>query len=262
MIITSSSGPKCRVALSCLPGMLAALLVASSSGCGASGGGATAPSGGSDASSASDAGSPPSFDASESASTVQDSSVADRGAPPPNDAASALPPDAKTVADSNSDSDTDTDADSTASSGPFPFAPSFILGADISWASQHEAEGYTYSDGISVKPMEEIMANNGFNFIRLRTFVQPSASGGYAPGSAEQAGVPGYGTSTGGWCSTADTVAKVVRMKKCGLGVLVDFMMSDTWASIGGQTMPSSWVGLSQTVPATPVSASTHDNNI
>jgi arabinogalactan endo-1,4-beta-galactosidase len=96
--------------------------------------------------------------------------------------------------------------------------------------------------------MEEIMANNGFNYVRLRTFVNPSAPQGYSPGQE--------------WCGTADTVKKAVRMKKCGMGVLVDFHMSDTWASLGSQKMPAAWVGLSQTVPATPVSAATHDDNI
>jgi arabinogalactan endo-1,4-beta-galactosidase len=102
--------------------------------------------------------------------------------------------------------------------------------------------------------MEEIMNDNGFNFIRLRTFVDPSDSGGYSQGSGSQ--VPG------GWGGQTDTVNMAKRVKKCGLGLLVDFHMSDTWASIGSQVMPASWVGLSQVVPATPVSASTHDNNI
>jgi arabinogalactan endo-1,4-beta-galactosidase len=96
--------------------------------------------------------------------------------------------------------------------------------------------------------MEEIMANNGFNYIRLRTFVDPSAPGGYSPGQS--------------WCGAADTVKMAKRVKKCGMGLLVDFHMSDTWASLGSQKMPAAWVGLSQTVPATPVSAATHDNNI
>jgi arabinogalactan endo-1,4-beta-galactosidase len=52
------------------------------------------------------------------------------------------------------------------------------------------------------------------------------------------------------------------RVKKCGMGLLLDFHMSDTWSSLGSQKMPAAWVGLSQTVPATPVSAATHDNNI
>jgi arabinogalactan endo-1,4-beta-galactosidase len=143
----------------------------------------------------------------------------------------------------------------------FPFRPAFIIGADISYTLQDEATGVTYSDGTSVKPLEEIMANNGFNFIRLRTFVEPSASDGYAPGSANTAGAPGFGTATGGWCSTAATVQMAQRVKRCGMGLFVDFHMRDTWASLGSQGTPSSWVGLS-TTPEGPVSASTHQNNI
>jgi len=151
----------------------------------------------------------------------------------------------------------------TGTGGTFPFHPPFILGADISWTLEDEAnQGATYSDGTGVKPIEEIMADNGFNFVRLRTFVQPSASDGYAPGSANNPKAPGYGTADGGWCSTAATVKMAQRVKKCGLGVFLDFHMRDTWASLGSQGTPSSWVGLSQTPESTPVSASTHQNNI
>jgi arabinogalactan endo-1,4-beta-galactosidase len=155
-----------------------------------------------------------------------------------------------------------TDAATTADSGPFPFHPAFILGADISWTLQDENAGGTYADDTGVKPIEDIMAENGFNFIRLRTFVQPSNSGGYAPGSANIVGAPGYGTADGGWCSTAATVKMAQRVKKCGMGVFVDFHMSDTWESLGvWQDIPASWVGLSQTPPSTPVSAATAPAN-
>lgn len=134
---------------------------------------------------------------------------------------------------------------------PFPFKPAYILGADISWETQHEAEGYTYSDGKSTKTMSAIMAENGFNFIRLRTFVDPSASDGYSPGQ--------------NWCGQADTVTMAKRAKACGMGVFIDFHMSDTWESLGTNAnpsaMPLAWRGLSQTVPSTPVSASTHLTN-
>jgi arabinogalactan endo-1,4-beta-galactosidase len=135
--------------------------------------------------------------------------------------------------------------------GAFPFNPSYIIGADISWATQHEAAGFKYSDGTSQKPMEQIMAENGFNYIRLRTFVDPSASDGYSPGQS--------------WCSKADTVAMAKRVKACGLGLLIDFHMSDTWASLGtnanASAMPLAWRGLSQAVPSTPVSNATHLTN-
>jgi hypothetical protein len=139
------------------------------------------------------------------------------------------------------------------SGGAFPFNPPYIIGADISWATQHEAQGFTYSDGTSTKRMEQIMADNGFNYIRLRTFVDPSAPGGYSPGQH--------------WADQADTVTMAKRVKACGLGLLIDFHMSDTWASLGtnanASAMPHAWVGLSQTVTSTPVSVSTHlTNNI
>jgi len=55
------------------------------------------------------------------------------------------------------------------------------------------------------------------------------------------------------------------RVKACGLGLLVDFHMSDTWASLGtnanASAMPLAWRGLSQTVPSTPVSNATHLTN-
>ncbi len=135
--------------------------------------------------------------------------------------------------------------------GAFPFNPSYVLGADISWATQHESQGYTYSDGTNKKPMEQIMAENGFNYIRLRTFVDPSASDGYSPGQ--------------NWCGQADTVTMAKRVKGCGMGLLVDFHMSDTWASLGtnanASAMPLAWRSLSQTVPSTPVSNATHLTN-
>jgi arabinogalactan endo-1,4-beta-galactosidase len=101
--------------------------------------------------------------------------------------------------------------------------------------------------------MVAIMAENGFNYVRLRTFVDPSASDGYSPGQ--------------NWCGKDDTVTMAKRAKACGMGVFVDFHMSDTWASLGtnanASAMPLAWRGLSQTVPSTPVSASTHlTNNI
>jgi arabinogalactan endo-1,4-beta-galactosidase len=141
----------------------------------------------------------------------------------------------------------------TGSGGSFPFNPAYIVGADISWTTQHEAQGYKYSDGTTQRPMEQIMAENGFNYIRLRTFVDPSASDGYSPGQQ--------------WCGQADTVAMAKRVKACGLGLLIDFHMSDTWASLGtnanAAAMPLAWRSLSQTVPSTPVSNTTHlTNNI
>lgn len=119
------------------------------------------------------------------------------------------------------------------STGAFPFKPSYILGADISYTLQDEAAGATYADETGVKPIEEIMANNGFNFIRLRTFVCPSCAGGY---------------SRQGFCDDKHTVTMAKRVKACGMGVLLDFHMADTWVSLGTgastSAQPSAWKGM------------------
>jgi arabinogalactan endo-1,4-beta-galactosidase len=120
------------------------------------------------------------------------------------------------------------------------FKPPFILGADISWTLQDEAGGAKYVEGGVTKSIERIFANNGFNFIRLRTFVCPSCSGGY---------------SSQGFCDTAHTITMAKRVKACRMGLFLDFHMSDTWASIGEQNVPSAWAGMS----ATQMQAAAHD---
>ncbi len=118
-----------------------------------------------------------------------------------------------------------------ASGTAFPFNPPFMLGADITWTLQDEAAGATYSDAGKVQPLEQIMANYGFNYIRIRTFVNPSAPGGYSPGA--------------GFADIAHTITWAKRVKACGMGIFLDFHMSDTWASIGVQMVPAAWQGLS-----------------
>jgi arabinogalactan endo-1,4-beta-galactosidase len=117
------------------------------------------------------------------------------------------------------------------SGAAFPFNPAYMLGADITWTLEDESAGATYSDGGKVQPLEQIMANYGFNYIRIRTFVNPSDAGGYSPGL-------GFG-------DIAHTVTWAKRVKACGMGILLDFHMSDTWASIGVQDVPAAWAGLS-----------------
>ena len=120
--------------------------------------------------------------------------------------------------------------DAVGGASGFPFVPPYIIGADITWTLEQEARGSTHSDGGKVQPIEQIMANNGFNYIRIRTFVNPSAPDGY---------------SSAGFADIAHTVTWAKRVKACGMGILLDFHMSDTWASIGEQHVPSAWAGMS-----------------
>jgi arabinogalactan endo-1,4-beta-galactosidase len=107
----------------------------------------------------------------------------------------------------------------------------FAVGADISWLLEDEAGGATYWDQSVNKGLIPILKENGFNFIRLRIFVEPAK--GYARGRAEA------------WCDLEHTKIFAKRIKAAGMGFLLDFHMSDTWASIGEQHAPSSWAGRS-----------------
>jgi len=119
------------------------------------------------------------------------------------------------------------------------FRPSYILGADISWTLEQESIGRTYRDQGQTKSVERILVDHGFNFIRLRTFVCPECPGGYLDNLYSGAG------PTENWADTAHTIEMAERVKACGMGVFLDFHLSDNWASIGHQERPSQWQGMS-----------------
>ena len=70
------------------------------------------------------------------------------------------------------------------SSSPEPNPPPgnqfFAKGADVSWLTQMEAEGQKFynSNGTEMDCME-LLKSFGVNAIRLRVWVDPSASGGW-----------------------------------------------------------------------------------
>jgi len=70
------------------------------------------------------------------------------------------------------------------------------------------------------------MKAHGFNFVRLRTFVDPTAADGY---------------SKSGACGLADTIDFGKQIKAAGMGLLVDFHYSDNWADPGKQCVPVKW---------------------
>jgi len=107
-------------------------------------------------------------------------------------------------------------------------AGSFIIGADITWVQADEAQGAKYSDG-EPGDILQILKRHGFNYIRLRTFVDPKATDGY--------------DKQGGFGDLAHTVAFGKRIKAAGLGFLLDFHYSDNWADPGKQCVPVGWQG-------------------
>jgi arabinogalactan endo-1,4-beta-galactosidase len=127
-------------------------------------------------------------------------------------------------------------SDSEDSSSPGVSPPAFLLGADISSIPEALDAGGTFvdTDG-QTKPLLALLANHGFNAIRLRTFVDPDAPYGYARG-------------TGGSClksepynDTTHTVEFGAAVKAAGMQLLVDFHYSDTWADPGKQIIPDAW---------------------
>src|SRR6185437_5410986 len=105
-----------------------------------------------------------------------------------------------------------------------------ILGADISFLPQLEARGIKFSDNGVQKDVLEILKDHGFNYIRLRLFVDPANDSGYSPGK--------------GFCDLPHTLEMAKRIKKAGMKFLLDFHYSDTWADPGKQFKPKAWEGL------------------
>jgi beta-galactosidase len=105
-----------------------------------------------------------------------------------------------------------------------------ILGADISFLPQLEARGIKFSDKGVQKDVLEILKDHGFNYIRLRLFVDPSNDSGYSPKK--------------GFCDLDHTLQMAQKIKKAGMKFLLDFHYSDTWADPGKQFKPKAWEGL------------------
>jgi arabinogalactan endo-1,4-beta-galactosidase len=101
-----------------------------------------------------------------------------------------------------------------------------IMGADISFLPQLEAEGRKFYDNGVQKDAVTILKDHGFNYIRLRIFNNPQADSGY---------------SKKGYCGLNDTRKMALRIKDAHMGFLLDFHYSDTWADPGKQFKPAAW---------------------
>lgn len=108
--------------------------------------------------------------------------------------------------------------------------PGRMIGADISFLPQFEDKGRRYyEDGIQ-KDAVKIMADHGFNYIRLRVFVNPENEKGYSPGR--------------GFCGLDHTLGMARRVKDAGMKLLVNFHYSDYWADPQQQNKPEAWASL------------------
>ena len=98
---------------------------------------------------------------------------------------------------------------------------SFYIGADIT--DQEPQPAATRANLLT------ILKSHGFNYIRLRTFVDPRAADGYDKQN-------GYG-------GIDPTVAFGKQVKDAGMGLLIDFHYADNWADPAKQCVPPAWQG-------------------
>jgi beta-galactosidase len=76
----------------------------------------------------------------------------------------------------------------------------------------------------------ELLRDHGFNYIRLRIFVNPANEKGYSPGQ--------------GYCGLSHTLEMAKRINKAGMKLLLDFHYSDYWADPQQQFKPLPWENL------------------
>ncbi len=97
---------------------------------------------------------------------------------------------------------------------------SYFIGADIT--DQETQPAATRANLLT------LMKAHGFNYVRLRTFVDPKAA-------------DGYDKTNIGFDDIAHTVAFGKQVKDAGMGFLLDIHYSDNWADPGKQCVPVAW---------------------
>lgn len=125
------------------------------------------------------------------------------------------------------------------SGGAGPTEP-FILGVDISSVPESLDQGAVFADTDgTVKPVLEVFKAHGFNYVRLRAFVEPANLYGYANPNGDEAF-----RKPEPYCDTEHTLEFGKLVKDSGMGLLVDLHYSDNWADPGKQIIPERWRGV------------------
>jgi arabinogalactan endo-1,4-beta-galactosidase len=100
-------------------------------------------------------------------------------------------------------------------------ASEFAFGADLSFLKQAEERGNIFKDGTNALPGLQLFKNHGYNWIRLRIFVEPV--GGNLPNDLKY------------------TLALAQDARKLGYKFLLDFHYANSWADPGKQPTPEAW---------------------
>jgi len=102
-------------------------------------------------------------------------------------------------------------------------AQDYAIGADVSFLGQAEKDGVVFKDSGTAKPGLQILADHGYNWVRLRLFHTPTD----LPNSLNY------------------TIALAQQAKKLGFKILLDYHYADGWADPGKQPIPKVWQGKS-----------------
>lgn len=99
----------------------------------------------------------------------------------------------------------------------------YIIGADIGYLKQAQDSGTAFKENGHPKPVLDILREHGYNWVRLRLFVEPTVRPN----------------------TLAYTIASAQMAKADGFKILLDLHYSDTWADPGKQGTPVAWAKLS-----------------
>jgi arabinogalactan endo-1,4-beta-galactosidase len=104
-------------------------------------------------------------------------------------------------------------------------ASEFAFGADLSFLKQAEDRGKVFKDGTNALPGLQIFKNHGYNWIRLRVFVEPVSNN--LPNDLKY------------------TLTLAQDAKRLGYKFLLDLHYANSWADPGKQPTPGAWLNLS-----------------
>lgn len=126
-----------------------------------------------------------------------------------------------------------------------------IISMDASAVPSLEAAGVKYYDfDGNEEDVYRILADNGFNYIRVRVWNDPY----YTDSNGEK---HGYG---GGNCDIENCLVIGQRANKYGMKLLVDFQYSDFWTDPDKQKLPKAWAGYSDTQIASAITTFTTES--
>jgi arabinogalactan endo-1,4-beta-galactosidase len=107
-------------------------------------------------------------------------------------------------------------------------AKTIAKGADISWMTEMEDQGYTWKDNDgNTKELLPLLKEYDIDAVRLRVWVNPENS------------------NANGWCDIDDMVVKAEKAHANNQDILISIHYSDWWADPGQQTKPEAWTNYS-----------------